>query len=83
MAKILFWVLIITAIAMVTRILSLHNAKQRHSKPIAKKTNNTPQQAEEMVRCNHCNIHLPRSEAVLSGGQTWCSMDHAKLGSNN
>lgn len=82
MAKILFWVLIITTIALVTRILSLHNAKQKQDKPIVKK-DNTPKQAEEMVRCNHCNIHLPRSEAVLSGGKTWCSMDHAKLGSNN
>jgi uncharacterized protein len=33
-----------------------------------------------MVRCAHCGIHMPRSEAVLSDGKTWCSPEHAKLG---
>jgi len=33
-----------------------------------------------MVRCAHCGIHLPRSEAVLMNGQTWCSQEHARLG---
>jgi len=33
-----------------------------------------------MVRCAHCGIHLPRSEALLQGGQTWCSAEHARLG---
>lgn len=35
---------------------------------------------EAMVRCAHCGIHLPRSEALLQGGQTWCSQEHARLG---
>jgi len=33
-----------------------------------------------MVRCAHCGIHLPRSEALLQGGHTWCSAEHARLG---
>jgi uncharacterized protein len=36
--------------------------------------------AEQMVRCAHCGIHLPRSEALLSNGQTWCCAEHARLG---
>jgi len=36
--------------------------------------------AEPMVRCAHCGIHLPRSEALMKGGQTWCSDAHAQLG---
>ena len=35
---------------------------------------------ERMVRCAHCGIHLPRSEALLQGGRTWCSQEHARLG---
>ncbi|WP_277404946.1 PP0621 family protein, partial [Achromobacter xylosoxidans] len=35
---------------------------------------------EAMVRCAHCGIHLPRSEALLQGGRTWCSQEHARLG---
>ncbi|OZI37164.1 hypothetical protein CAL29_01665 [Bordetella genomosp. 10] len=38
------------------------------------------QQAEQMVRCAHCGIHLPRSEAVLSAGETYCGQEHARLG---
>ncbi len=38
--------------------------------------------AEQMVRCAHCGIHLPRSEAALIGGRTWCSQEHARLGEN-
>lgn len=36
--------------------------------------------AEPMVRCAHCGIHLPRSEALMKNGQTWCSDAHAQLG---
>ncbi len=37
-------------------------------------------QGESMVQCEHCGIHLPRSEAVMIGGRTWCSQEHARLG---
>jgi uncharacterized protein len=34
---------------------------------------------EGMVRCAHCGIHLPRSEAVVSRGRTYCSTAHLEL----
>ncbi|ARP79760.1 hypothetical protein CAL12_02245 [Bordetella genomosp. 8] len=34
--------------------------------------------AEQMVRCAHCGIHLPRSDAALVDGRTWCQ-EHARL----
>ncbi len=34
---------------------------------------------EEMVRCAHCGIHLPRSECILSGGEIFCSDEHRRL----
>lgn len=36
--------------------------------------------SEPMVRCAHCGIHLPRSEALMKDGKTWCSDAHAQLG---
>ncbi len=83
MGKILLWVVVIVGMMLLTRILSLHNAKNRSDRMTSKDTpkrmarNTDP---EQMVRCAHCGIHLPRSEAVLSGGHTWCSREHAKLG---
>ena len=35
--------------------------------------------AEEMVQCRHCNVHVPRSEVVFSQGFTFCSTAHRDL----
>jgi len=32
--------------------------------------------AEDMVRCAHCGVHLPKSESILAGGQYFCSAEH-------
>ena len=39
-----------------------------------------PAQAEGMVACAHCGIHLPRSEAVQAGARTYCSVAHSEAG---
>lgn len=83
MGKILFWVVLIVGMMLLTRILSLHNAKNRSDRmanKAAPKRMARSTDPEQMVRCAHCGIHLPRSEAVLTGGQTWCSREHAKQG---
>lgn len=79
MAKFLLWVVIILAVLLVSRILAQQKARARH---LAERRQAEVGQraAETMVRCAHCHIHLPRSEAFFSQGQTWCSADHARLG---
>jgi uncharacterized protein len=37
-------------------------------------------QAEGMVACAHCGVHLPRSEAVLAGALSYCSAAHREAG---
>jgi len=32
--------------------------------------------AEDMVRCAHCGVHLPKSESIMAGGQFFCSVAH-------
>ncbi len=32
-----------------------------------------------MVRCAHCGLHLPSSEAVAADGRLYCSQEHARL----
>jgi uncharacterized protein len=34
----------------------------------------------ELVRCAHCGVHLPRSEARQADGILYCSEEHARLG---
>ena len=39
-----------------------------------------PPASEELVRCAHCALLLPRGEARQAGGAIYCSEEHAKLG---
>jgi uncharacterized protein len=34
----------------------------------------------DLVRCAHCGVHLPRSEARETQGLLYCSEEHARLG---
>lgn len=36
--------------------------------------------AESMVACAHCGVHLPRSEAQLAAGRTYCCKAHGLAG---
>ncbi len=38
-----------------------------------------PAAPEDMVRCVHCGVHLPRSEGLLRDGRLFCSEEHARL----
>jgi len=31
---------------------------------------------EDMVRCAHCGIHLPKGESIRSDGQFFCGIEH-------
>lgn len=83
MGKILFWIIVILVALVAARVITRNNARnQEDQEPSVAKDKAAPLQGnpESMVRCEHCGIHLPRSEALLSGGRTWCSQEHAKLG---
>lgn len=36
--------------------------------------------AEDMVKCAHCGVNLPRSEAIYSGGEFYCTPEHQQRG---
>jgi len=38
-----------------------------------------PEAGEDMVRCAHCGVHLPRSESIVSHGESFCSNEHRQL----
>ena len=42
----------------------------------------TPTGVDELVRCAHCGVHVPRVEAQTQDGRHFCSREHARLGSN-
>jgi uncharacterized protein len=46
----------------------------RPGRPTAEKA------AEDMVKCAHCGVNLPRSEAIYSGGDFYCTPEHQQRG---
>ena len=82
MGKLFIWVVIILVVMVVMRIVAARNStaqrQQTKAPPPARRPGQGP--VESMVRCAHCGVHLPRSEAILIGGKTWCSNEHARLG---
>lgn len=36
--------------------------------------------AEDMVRCAHCHVNLPRSDALTTQGEFFCTSEHQQLG---
>lgn len=38
--------------------------------------NETSQQSEKIVACEHCQLHIPLSQAQISDGKYFCSQQH-------
>ena len=36
--------------------------------------------ADDLVRCAHCGVHVPRIDAQTQAGRHFCSREHARLG---
>ena len=78
MGKLLFWIVIIIAVLCVARIAARGGA--RRAPGFRRPPPAQPGGGAEAMGCAHCGIHLPRSEALLQNGRTWCSADHAQRG---
>jgi uncharacterized protein len=66
-------VLVLAGVWLVKRAL-LNAARRDEGAPPAAKG------SEELVRCAHCGLLLPRGEARQAGGAIYCSEEHARLG---
>jgi uncharacterized protein len=73
---VLFKILLLIAIGFV--VLGLFRAYQRSlGQPPARPRDDV---VEDMVKCAHCGVNLPRSEAIFSGGEFFCTPEHRQLG---
>lgn len=73
MWKLIFWAIVIGLIIQVIK---------RNLNAKAYRTSEQSKQAEanieNMVECEQCHVHLPRSEAFLVEGKFYCSKAHIK-----
>ena len=75
MSRLLF---LVVAVVVVYWLLRSYR-KQLHGDGTPKEGNHgegAPVQAEDMVRCVHCGVHLPKQESILAGGKFYCSEAH-------
>ena len=71
-----FKLLLLIAIGFV--VLGLFRAYQRS---LGQSSSSSQENAvEDMVKCAHCGVNLPRSEAIYSGGDFFCTPEHRQLG---
>ena len=72
MGRVLFWIAlgIVVYVAFRWWQRSRERVKQRQ-RPAAI--------SETMVRCDHCGINVPESEAVQAGARRFCTVEHRRL----
>jgi uncharacterized protein len=50
-----------------------------YRRTLHRKNEPRPPATEDMVRCAHCGVHLPRSESRAVDGEFFCSEEHMNL----
>ena len=71
LAKILLIVVVFAAVYFIVR----GYARSLRAEPPARSS----KPEEDMVRCRHCGVHLPRGESVSRAGDQFCSEEHSRL----
>ena len=70
MGKVVFWFIVVFAVLFGLRMYNLGQQKKRERRDAPPPDGRNP--GEAMVRCAHCGIFLPRSEASLVAGEIRC-----------
>ena len=68
MSRLIFLIVIVAAVFFLVRSFR-KNATLRDD-------STTKVEAEDMVRCAHCGVHLPKSESIQAAGAFFCSAAH-------
>ena len=70
MAKIIL--LVLGLVLVYWTLKSYRRGVDRHDAPPPAKA------GEDMVRCEHCGVHLPRSESITTRGVFYCTAEHQR-----
>jgi uncharacterized protein len=61
---------------LVLGLLIVYAVLQSYRKGTERQQPRTRKDDEDMVRCERCGVHLPRSESLLASGKYYCSPEH-------
>ena len=73
MIRLIFLLAVIAIAVLIVRKILETGKTTSDEKPPARKP------LTDMVRCEHCGVHLPLSEAVQDGDHYYCSREHKEL----
>jgi uncharacterized protein len=76
MGRIFFFVLLALAVYLAWRWIKL---QQRHPRGSGA---SVPRQAQAMVSCATCGLHLPRQEALMKDERFYCCEEHRRSASS-
>lgn len=76
MWRLIFLGLIIWLIIVVYKRSIQASGRPKSNDPHTDESNSAKNNTEDMVQCTHCAVHLPRSEAFLVNGKTYCTKAH-------
>ena len=72
MGRLLFLLVIFIVIYWLFKVYRRQVPKDEYPKNISG-------QPEDMVRCVHCGVHLPKHESILAGSEYYCSEAHRRV----
>ena len=71
----------IRTLFLVLAILGVVWLVRRSLRQLTTSKKNTPGQVDQMVKCAHCGLHVPRKEAFNDANDlSYCCQDHRELG---
>ena len=73
MSKLLFFAIIAVFVLWLLRKFIRKDINEDNESPSA--------EGEDMVCCDYCDLHLPRSESVIKDNKFFCSEEHYRLSS--
>ena len=59
-------------------VYAVWRSQNRPSAPLARKATAPLPPPQDMVACQHCGLHLPRSEALTHGKHHYCCAEHQR-----
>ena len=62
-----------------TCLAGVHLDLKRYQRSL-KAMDSAPKPVEDMVKCAHCSVNLPRGEAIYTQGDFFCTAEHQRLG---
>jgi uncharacterized protein len=69
-------------LVLIAIVLAIGWLLRRALRPPVSASRSSPEKApaEELVRCAHCDVLLPRGEARMAAGALYCGDEHARRG---